>query len=222
MERAIGEAIGQVDVEIAGLRALITDLRPAVLDSGTEAAVTALAERLARDGLEVEVTVDLACEQGRIGGRHLPELEVAMYRIVQEALTNASRHGHARRAVVELLEDDTCVRIRVCDDGGGFDATGGTDGFGLIGMRERAQLLGGTITVESAPDRGTTVCAVFPARSARRPAPQPPIRWRSRRTTTAPAGSEERRRGSRRPETIPGRRPAAIPPPSAVGPIAHV
>ncbi len=164
MERAIRQAIGRVEVEIAGLRGLVTDLRPAALDTGTEAAVRALAERVRSAGLDVQVTVALSGEQGRAGGRYDPELETAMYRIVQEALANASKHGHARRAVVEVLQDEESVRVSVRDDGDGFDPESATDGFGLLGMRERAQLLGGTIAIESMLMHGTAVCAVFPAR----------------------------------------------------------
>lgn len=159
------QAIGQLELGIADLRALITNLRPAVLDQlGTEAAIRALADRLTRDGLNVEVSIDLAYEQGRETERHGPELETAIYRIVQEALTNATKHGRSRRAVVELIEDDHNVHITVRDDGEGFDPTTKTDGFGLLGMRERAELLHGTVSVESNRGCGATVTAVIPAR----------------------------------------------------------
>ena len=158
-------AIGQLELDIANLRALIAELRPAALDQlGTEAAIQALVERLTRNGLDVDVSIDLAYEQGRETARHRPELETAMYRIVQEALTNATKHGRAGRAFVELIEDDHNVRITVRDDGEGFDPTTKTDGFGLLGMRERAELLQGTVSVDSNPGRGATVTAVLPAR----------------------------------------------------------
>jgi signal transduction histidine kinase len=109
------------------------------------------------------VSIDLAYEHGRAGERHTPELETATYRIIQEALGNAIKHGHARRAVVEVTEDDRIVRLTVRDDGEGFDAAQQTDGFGLLGMRERAELLGGTVNVDSAPGHGATITAKLPA-----------------------------------------------------------
>jgi signal transduction histidine kinase len=158
------QAISQLESDIANLRALITELRPAALDQlGTEAAINALADRLKRTGLELDVSIDLAYEHGRAGERHTPELETATYRIIQEALGNAIKHGHARRAVVEVTEDDRIVRLTVRDDGEGFDAAQQTDGFGLLGMRERAELLGGTVNVDSAPGHGATITAKLPA-----------------------------------------------------------
>ncbi|HWX88480.1 MAG TPA: ATP-binding protein, partial [Solirubrobacteraceae bacterium] len=95
---------------------------------------------------------------------HLPEIETAMYRIVQEALTNAAKHGHAERAVVEVHEDDMDVHVSVRDDGSGFDPSEHTDGFGLLGMHERVQLLDGALQVRSWPGEGTTIEASFPVK----------------------------------------------------------
>ncbi|MGH2855426.1 MAG: sensor histidine kinase, partial [Solirubrobacteraceae bacterium] len=94
--------------------------------------------------------------------RHAPELETALYRIVQEALTNAVKHGGARRAVVEIREEGETVHLEIRDDGGGFDPTAETDGFGLLGMHERVELLDGTLHVDSTPGSGTAVRASFP------------------------------------------------------------
>jgi signal transduction histidine kinase len=162
---AVDEAIEYLQAGIADLRALITDLRPASLgELGVEAALQALAERVQRHGIEVDVSVDLAYEQGRAASRHIPELEVALYRIVQEALSNAAKHGQAARAVVEVHEDSSSIHLTVRDDGDGFDPqTVETNGFGLQGMRERVQLLEGSLQVESAPGSGTTVRASLPA-----------------------------------------------------------
>jgi two-component system, NarL family, sensor histidine kinase UhpB len=85
-----------------------------------------------------------------------------MYRIVQEALTNATKHGAARRAHVEVIEDDSTIRVTVRDDGRGFDPIARTDGFGLIGMRERVELLNGKLELTSSPEGGTTINANFP------------------------------------------------------------
>jgi signal transduction histidine kinase len=165
MAQAIAEAVTQLDTDIASLRGLITDLRPAALDQlGTEAAIEAWADRLRRTGLEVDVNVELAYERGRASMRHEPELETGLYRIVQEALTNATKHGSARRAVVEVTEDEHRVHVLVRDDGVGFDPSGATEGFGLLGMRERVELLDGTLHVDSEPGHGTTVSAELPVR----------------------------------------------------------
>ncbi len=151
---AFRQAIEQLEEGITNLRALITDLRPAALDElGAQAAVEALAERAARHGIEVDVSIDLAHERGRDGitaggradRRHAPELETAIYRIVQEALTNATKHGGARRAVVEIREESEILHLEVRDDGDGFDPTVETDGFGLLGMHERVELLDGML-----------------------------------------------------------------------------
>jgi signal transduction histidine kinase len=172
LTEAFGHVIEQLETDIANLRRLITDLRPAALDQlGPEAAIRALADRLARSNTEVVLSIDLAYEQGRAAERHIPELETAVYRIVQEALTNASKHGRARRATVELIEDDNRLRLTVRDDGAGFDLEKKTAGFGLLGMRERAELLEGTLKVSSSPGQGTCVQVTFPAR--RRPSAVP-------------------------------------------------
>jgi signal transduction histidine kinase len=163
LDRALDDAVDRIEDEIATLRALITDLRPAALDEfGTLGAIETLVERVRRSGLDVDLHADLAYEQGRAATRHTAELEAAVYRIVQEALTNATKHGSATRAAVEILEDDRCVRIVVRDDGTGFDPGSRTDGFGLLGMRERVELLHGSLDVESSPGEGTTVTAVLP------------------------------------------------------------
>jgi signal transduction histidine kinase len=164
MTDAVQEAVAQLVLEIGNLRSLITDLRPAALDDlGAEEAINDLAERARRRGLEVDLSIDLAYERGRRPDRHVDELETAIFRIVQEALTNAAKHGGARRAVVEIEEDETTVRVTVRDDGKGFDATATTSGFGLIGMHERVELVGGTLEIETAPGQGTTVRAGIPA-----------------------------------------------------------
>ncbi len=108
------------------------------------------------------MSIDLAFEDGRAPARPRPEVETAIYRITQEALTNARMHGAARRAIVEIAEDATSVRVTVRDDGRGFDPHERTDGFGLLGMQERAQLLGGALEIDTTPGGGTTVTAVLP------------------------------------------------------------
>jgi signal transduction histidine kinase len=162
---AVRQAVDHLEEAITNLRGLITDLRPAALDElGVRAAIEGLAERSTRQGLTVDVSVELAREQVSAPKRHATELETAIYRIVQEALTNAVKHGHASRAVVEIREEDSTIRLSVRDDGDGFDTDAETDGFGLLGMRERVELLGGKLRVDSTRTGGTTVTASVPAR----------------------------------------------------------
>jgi len=81
---------------------------------------------------------------------------------VQEALTNAIRHGVAWSASIAISEDENTLRITVRDDGHDFDPAARATGFGLIGMRDRAEVLGGALEVESAIGHGTIVRAAFP------------------------------------------------------------
>jgi len=167
LEEAVSASIESLEDGISNLRALVTDLRPAALDQvGLGAALEALCERSSRHGLEIDSSFELAFEQGREQTRHTPELETALYRIIQEALTNSSKHGHATRAVIEIHEDAATVELRVRDDGDGFDPASSTAGFGLRGIRERVQLLHGAVQIVSSVGNGTTVTASFPVQRA--------------------------------------------------------
>ena len=166
----VGAAVIQLEADIRNLRALIESQRPAGIDElGAEAAIKELAERFESKGLTVDVSVALAGEGREEVNRRPPELEAAIYRVVQEALTNATKHGLAHRAVVEVSEREHAIHVTVRDDGHGFDPAAETNGLGLPGMRERAELLDGTLTVDSAPGRGATVEARFPVRDRHHP-----------------------------------------------------
>jgi signal transduction histidine kinase len=164
VEQALGEGIAQIDTEIAGLRRLITDLRPATLDSfGVKSALEGLADRVsATTGLEVELEIDLGYESGRERERHTAAVEDTIYRLVQESLTNVVKHAEATRVTVAVRETGEVVEIEVRDDGAGFDPDTSTEGFGLLGMRERAALAGGSVAVESSPGHGSTIHAIVP------------------------------------------------------------
>jgi signal transduction histidine kinase len=163
------EGLGQ---EIDGLRHLITELRPAALDDfGLVPALEALARRAqAIDGLDVQTEIELgpAEEQRRMDA----ELESTLYRIVQEALTNVSRHANATRAVVRVAERNGVISATVTDDGQGITKTPGTGprsaeeelkgGFGMAGMRERAELVGGELELNPGPAGGTQVRLTVP------------------------------------------------------------
>ena len=166
LRAAVELAVESVTEEIANLRALIVELRPAALDEyGAAAAIVSLAERTtAREGIPVEARVDLAFERGDEPERPTPEVESTMYRLVQESLTNAVRHAGATRIGIDVREYDGCVEVAVSDDGKGFDPeTTNSSGFGLTGMRERVELAGGELDIDSGPS-GTTVKARLPVR----------------------------------------------------------
>jgi two-component system, NarL family, sensor histidine kinase DevS len=158
------QGIEQVDAAIAEMRRLIADLRPSTLDQlGLGAALETLGERTASAAaIEVQVSIDLDFEAGRSETRLLGEVEDTVYRLVQEALNNAVHHGEARCVWVEVGEAGGSLRVRIADDGKGFDPEASTDGFGLIGMRERAELAGGTLELHSTPSEGTTIVATIP------------------------------------------------------------
>jgi signal transduction histidine kinase len=145
-------------------RVAIAGLRPPVLD---DLGLAASVESLARSVADVEIKVDV-----EVAG--LPEhVETALYRITQEALQNIAKHAHADHARVELFARDGQVMLRVRDDGRGFEVTEqnrpGRMTYGLAGMRERAELIGGRLVVGSRPGRGTTITVRLPLPVGRPP-----------------------------------------------------
>jgi signal transduction histidine kinase len=176
---AIEGAVGKIEHSVANLRRLITDLRPAALDEhGAGPALRALVDRTGdANGPDVSLRLDLAYEAGRSDRRHSPAIEATIYRLVQEALTNAVRHANASRIAVSVIDGDREVQIVVHDDGAGFAAADVDAGFGLIGMRERVALVGGAFTVDSAPGQGTRIVAALPIE---RRAPGEPTQLESR------------------------------------------
>jgi signal transduction histidine kinase len=173
LREAAAQAVDEINRQIEAMRGLITELRPAALDElGLDAAIEVLVERAARD-LRLRTEVDLAYERGESTTRLLPELEASIYRLVQEALTNVAKHSRARAVIVRILEAGGRVAVEVQDDGVGFDPAATPNGFGIIGMRERVALAGGTLEIASGPGSGTTVRASFPAVHA--PPASPPL-----------------------------------------------
>jgi PAS domain S-box-containing protein len=139
---------------------LALELRPTALDDlGLPAALANYVEVWAeRSGVEADFHA-----AGPAEGRLPAPVETALYRVVQEALTNVLRHSAARRVSVVLMRSAAQASAVVEDDGGGFDADAvAGHRLGILGMRERAALVGGTLTVESGPGRGTTVIARVP------------------------------------------------------------
>lgn len=162
-QELVQRAIADVEVETDKLRSLISDLRPVVLDQlGIAAAVESLADRIEVPGLEVRTRIDLSFGEGRL----TDELETAIYRIVQEGLNNTIKHAEASCAEIEIVQDDDRgVKISIRDDGSGFDPAiaGAEEGFGLSGMRERVELLGGSIEIRSSAGAGTKVTVTIPS-----------------------------------------------------------
>lgn len=157
---AIDTAIEHVGAEIDNLRAIVNDLRPAALDElGLVPALTSLAQRTGvRAGLEMET--ELPEDQG---ARLPPTVETTIYRLAQEALTNVVKHAGATRAELALRLTPGAAELTVADDGQGFDPHEPTEGFGLVGMRERVELAGGSLSVERRDGR-TLVHARVPVR----------------------------------------------------------
>ena len=161
---ALDQLVEGIDVEIENMHSIITSLRPAALDDlGLRPAIEALAEhhRIA-EGLEIEVHLQLP-DPAQSEQRLVPDLEVTIYRLVQEALTNIVKHSKASQVDVTVSASDGRVVVRVTDNGHGFDASKVGAGFGLVGMRERVSLAGGELELKPSPS-GTTVASVLPAR----------------------------------------------------------
>ena len=151
-EQLAGELRAELRAAIGDIRRLVHDLRPPALD---ELGLAGALERLAESYGGLRVAVEAA---------PLPALaaavEVAVYRIVQEALANVVRHAAATRCTVRLETGPDDLLVTVTDDGRGF--TPGPHGVGLASMRERAEEMGGECTVQAAPDGGTVVRARLP------------------------------------------------------------
>jgi signal transduction histidine kinase len=164
--------LAQIDATIKSVRQIINDLRPHVLDLGLTAAVDwQIAEFQRRTGLACELV------------SHDPDLHVSdrcattLFRILQESLTNVSRHAHATSVRVELAGDADSISMTVSDNGVGLPRAGSQKpgSFGLVGIEERVRILGGKCLVTSGPHDGTTVHILIPAADnllAASPAPE--------------------------------------------------
>ena len=155
-----GSALALVKQCIDEGRRVIRGIRPALLD---DCGLVAALEDLTSSGegqplVRVDLTGDLDS---------LPEsLQITVYRVCQEAMSNIRRHSGAARVDVSLQRRDADVVLLIRDDGDGFDtAAESTPGFGLVGMRQRVRLAGGMFAIESSPGQGTTITARIPVRS---------------------------------------------------------
>jgi len=155
---------------IARVDSISLDLRPTVLDDrGLQPALTA---QLKRFTALTNVAVDFTARG--LDARFDPAVEVAAYRIAQEALTNVARHANVARATLEAVREGDHLRLAVVDAGQGIELdpsdpllTHGSSG--LSGMRERALAIGGDLTITSEPGDGTSIVALLPLHSALRP-----------------------------------------------------
>ena len=158
-QAAIAELRELVVATLQDVRRLAVELRPAALDDfGLVPALERLCDTMFEQG---GVAVDV---QSYLDDQRLPaETETALYRIVQEALTNVLKHASASRVTVRLRQSERFVELLVQDDGAGFDPRGVRDGgLGLVGMRERVALLGGRMVVDSSEGAGTMLKAEVP------------------------------------------------------------
>ncbi len=163
IRRKVSEVRALAAKPLGDVQRLVRALRPVILD---DLGLVASLERYvkgfaAATGLHAEFYA-----HGLEGVRLPAALETSLYRMIQEALTNVAKHAKARNVSVLMRRQGTGVSLIVEDDGQGFDVTAGKGrpggGVGLLGMEERAFLLGGTLTIESAPGAGTTIVVEVP------------------------------------------------------------
>jgi signal transduction histidine kinase len=160
-------ALALIDATIRSVQRLCTELRPGILDDfGLEAAVEWQVQEFGRrSGLDCTLAVDHP--EKRLDRQR----QTALFRILQEALTNVSRHAGASRVAVSLGVDGECSVLEVRDDGRGLGAAerANPKSFGLIGMEERIRAFGGSLEILSAPGTGTTVVARLARESTEKP-----------------------------------------------------
>ena len=155
LRRILSQLMAMVRANLEEVRRSVSDMRAASLEGRS---LEEALEGLASSGTGPEVEVEI------VGARPLPSrVEVGLYRIAQEALANVRQHANAQRVRLELEITPAAATLRIADDGRGFapeQLTG--DRFGLVGLGERARLLGGRLDVESKPGQGTRIAAVIP------------------------------------------------------------
>lgn len=159
----LNESLALVVQTTEQIRDLMTDLRPPVLeDYGLISALHWYAAQFSS-----RTSIPVAVQGGEFDPRPAPNVETALFRIVQEALTNIAKHARAAGAMVIAEDEGPIVRLVIADDGDGFDPSclpkpDGSVGWGLMTMAERAEAVGGTCRVDSEPGRGTRVIVEVP------------------------------------------------------------
>jgi signal transduction histidine kinase len=156
---AVGDLRDRVVETLQDVRRLAVELRPKALD---DFGLVSALERLIA-GFSEQTAIEVDFEAARVGGRLPTEVETALYRIVQESLTNVVKHSDAKSVSIVLTRQGSTVTAVIEDDGRGFDpAAVGRDHFGLQGMRERLALLDGELRIESRSGAGTTLVVQVP------------------------------------------------------------
>lgn len=159
-------ATGTVDRLFASLREMVAALRPAVLEELglVQALETLTGETRERSGLHCRVVADQDALEKSFG----PEFESTLYRMAQELLTNVVRHAKATSATITISRADGWAKLAVQDDGRGFKGGSARSKarFGLLGVQERAELLGGNVEIRSEPGKGTVVTVRIPIESS--------------------------------------------------------
>lgn len=151
-------AVDQLGLDIAGLRRIISDLRPAALDElGLGPALQSLVEQVA-EAAELEATTAIELRNERLP----TDLETTAYRVAQEALTNVVKHAGASRVSVVAKLGPKALTLTITDDGQGCSGAPTGEGYGLLGMRERAALARGSLQVSPGPTSGTQVTLTLP------------------------------------------------------------
>jgi two-component system, NarL family, sensor histidine kinase UhpB len=152
LEEELEETKSLANQAMRELLSLARQLRPTALDDlGLTAAIAGQVQQVSRSGVAAELV-----EEGDFSDLD-SDVQLVVYRVAQEALSNAARHSEAERIAVDLRRAGDGVELEVSDDGRGFAFDESERGLGIAGMRERALLLGGDLAIESRPGRGTTV-----------------------------------------------------------------
>jgi signal transduction histidine kinase len=163
----IDETIGLVDETVKTVRRISADLRPGILDDfGLSAAIEWQLQQF-EDRTGIATSMDADVDEGRISR----DMATAGFRILQEALTNVARHAEATEVSVRLRTEDDVFTLRVTDNGRGLRPDPNRRSLGLLGMRERARQLGGSVAVENAPASGVTVLLKAPLNMVENPQP---------------------------------------------------
>jgi signal transduction histidine kinase len=169
VKEALQEALGIVDASITEIRQIIGGLRPTMLDD--LGLMMALERYIQSTQRETASSLSIELREGETP-QLSPDAETTLFRIAQEGLNNIIKHSQCQKAVLSVVVQDGDLLLTIEDDGAGFEIPSlqrrTTHSFGLVGMRERAQALGGILEVNSSPMQGTKVTARFPLESVQK------------------------------------------------------
>ncbi|SMF10171.1 ATP-binding response regulator [Pseudogulbenkiania subflava] len=159
LNKKMGDVLNHIDTAIRSVRGIINDLRPPVLDLGLQAAIEwQLEEFRQRTGIVCSIRAkeeDFHCDLD-------DKRATTLFRILQESLSNITRHAQATRVDIELYRVGRQLRLQIKDNGVGMKDVKKTSSFGLVGMKERVSTLGGEFNIDSVPGRGTILTIAIP------------------------------------------------------------